>query len=111
MGLGLNRAHLDEQFAIDIAGEQSCLAAIDRVDGGGIGENGDDCFRPLRERHWALCDSRAGIRERSQFFRAAVPGRHFMAGFHEPLRDGTTHLSCSGDPDPHLSALPAQGGP
>ncbi len=42
LGRGLHRAHLDEQLAAHVAGEQSGRPVIDRIDRGGVGEDGDD---------------------------------------------------------------------
>ena len=81
-------AHLDEQLAFDVAGEQARRPVIDRVDRRAVGQDGDDCFagggerargspRPWRRRRRAAwfsppCDSRRSPGDPTSSRRAAM---------------------------------------
>ena len=104
-GLRPHRAHLDEQLAVHVAGEQPRCAAIDRVDRGGIGENGDDDLAFAREFGRRGGHRGAGSGERLQFIGGAVPHGDRVSDFDEPLRDGRAHFADPGDADLHRTCL------
>src|SRR5207245_3852230 len=49
LGGRLHRAHFDEELSLDLARQQAGGTAIDRRDGGGVGEDADDGFARARE--------------------------------------------------------------
>ena len=105
LGLRPHRAHLDEQLAVHVAGEQARCAAIDRVDRGRIGENGDDDLALAREfgRAWrrrAAPASASGFALSAERFHTVT----VVSDLDEPLRDGRAHFADPGDADLHRPA-------
>ena len=102
LGRRHHRAHFDEQFAGDVAAEQAGWPVVNRIDGGGVGEDSDDGFRPLRQ------FSRASPRplRRSTALAlsgVAIPNRDLVADFDQPSRDGRAHFADAGNSDAHAA--------
>jgi hypothetical protein len=95
------RAHLDEQLARNVAGEQAGRAVIDGIDRGLIGEDGDDRLRHTRERPRARNGGGAGRDQRCGLLRRAIPHRDPIAGLDQPQRDRCAHLSEPGHSHMH----------
>ena len=84
---GRHRAHLDEQLALHVAREKPGGAVVDRVDRGGVGEDGDDRFGLARQFGRRRRERRAGIDHRLGLGGGAIPDRDLVADLHQPLRD------------------------
>ena len=104
-GARFDRTHLDEKFCLIIGSEQSGAAAIDRVDGGGIGENGDDSLVPARELGGRGGHAGARGSNRLYFVGGAVPHRDRVSDFDETKRDRRAHFADPGDADSHRTCL------
>ena len=102
--MGRHRAHLDEQPAADITGKEAGRTLVDGIDGGGIGQDGDDGFGFAGKLRRGGGDRRTGLRDRLQPAGRSVPRRHLVTDFHEPLRNGCSHLADAGNS--YLHAVP-----
>ena len=101
LGLRADRAHLDEELSLDVAGEQATRAAVRRVDRGGVGEDRDDRLRARGERLRCRGDLRARGGERRGLRRGPIPDRDLVTLAEEPGGDGRTHAAGACDADAH----------
>src|SRR5262245_14455226 len=105
LGARLDRTHLDEEFSPNIGSEQSGAAAIDGVDGGGIGENGDDSLVPACKLSGSRGNGGTGSSNRLYFLGGAVPDRERVPDFDKAKRDRRAHFADPSDPDSHRTCL------
>src|ERR1700722_19038867 len=103
-----HRAHLDDELALEIAGEQPLRTAIDLVDRIRVGETGDDGLDRARDRRRARRRLGAGIDERLYLGGGAIPHRHLVANLDQPRRDRGAHPAEAGNSHAHVTTLRAQ---
>src|SRR5204863_3933070 len=101
----LDRAHLNEQLALHLVGEQAGGTAIHLIEGGSIGQDGDDRFRLFGKLLWTCCRGGTEFCKRLRLLGRAVPHGKPMPNLDEPLRNGSSHLTNAGDAKLHSKSL------
>ena len=104
--LRLHGAHLDEELALGVAGEQTRGALVHGGDGRAIGEDGDDGFHQAHELGGACGHLGAGLRQGLDLVGRPVPDGDLVADLHEPGGDCRPHAAQTRNANVHPPAPP-----
>ena len=99
----LHRAHLDEQLALDVAGEQPVGLLVDGGQRLLVGEDGDDRLGLRRQLGRGLGHLGACVRQRLGLVRRAVPHRHVVADLDQMGRNRRAHAAHTRNADTHVA--------
>src|SRR5262249_52978537 len=105
-GHRLQRAHLDEQLAGDIAGEEAVVAAEQLSHSSVFGDDRDDDVGPSRAGARADNDTRASARACAGSRVPTIPSDDLELMLRESLRDRRAHAAETHQADLHVTDLP-----